>query len=242
MPALAPLPRDVDRGSAYHQEKNESAYRQLLVQGVLTLLLPTEDLENECLTSLFSQILSELVLGKSIAAKASEPWLIWEGITKLAEVLKSYISGSNPEAFVKRPTSNASHSAPNQVASRQKIYIRIHKSLEKMFLLLLHYSFLIFITVRHFINTCVASRALPYRSRSSFSVLDCHKSHSEQNSQLPQLSLKKPILTMKFWTCCAKLLDLETRMPWVKASLSMLQWAALTGPGKVGMTDGMIDK
>jgi len=53
---------------------------------------------------------------------------------------------------------------------------------------------------------------------------------------------KQPILKMKIWSCIGSLLDVEVRMPWLSASLSMLQWAALTGPGLLGNADGMIDK
>ena len=50
------------------------------------------------------------------------------------------------------------------------------------------------------------------------------------------------MLTMKIWTCASNLLDLDIRMPWLKATLSILQWFALQGPGELGYTDGMIDK
>jgi hypothetical protein len=53
---------------------------------------------------------------------------------------------------------------------------------------------------------------------------------------------KQPIVKMKMWSCAANLLDLDVRMPWLSATFSMLQHVALTGPGKLGSTDGMIDK
>ena len=74
-----------DASKALEQKENEAAYRQLLVHGVLAVLLPTEDLENSCLTALVGQIFSEMIIGNGIGGKASEPWLLWEGITKTAE-------------------------------------------------------------------------------------------------------------------------------------------------------------
>ena len=53
---------------------------------------------------------------------------------------------------------------------------------------------------------------------------------------------KQPIVKMKIWSCAANLLDLDARMPWLSATFSMLQHVALTGPGKLGNTDGTIDK
>jgi len=81
-PALSPVPSDA--AAAEEQAANESAYRQLLVEGVLAVLLPTEDLENPCLTALVGQVLSELIIGGVIARKLSEPWLIWELMASMA--------------------------------------------------------------------------------------------------------------------------------------------------------------
>ena len=53
---------------------------------------------------------------------------------------------------------------------------------------------------------------------------------------------KQPILKMKMWSCAAVLLDLSVRMPWLSAAISMVQWAAVAGPGEVGNTDGILDK
>jgi hypothetical protein len=53
---------------------------------------------------------------------------------------------------------------------------------------------------------------------------------------------KQAILKMKIWSCAAALIDLGVRMPWLSASISMLQWVAVTGPGEVGNTDGVLDK
>jgi hypothetical protein len=50
------------------------------------------------------------------------------------------------------------------------------------------------------------------------------------------------VLSMKIWACASNLLDLDCRMPWLSATLSMLQWFALQGPGELGYTDGTIDK
>ncbi|KOS18322.1 PXA domain protein 1 [Escovopsis weberi] len=73
LPALSPVPRADDPTTSALQDENETAYRQLLVQAVLAILLPTEDLENPYLTAIVSQILSELIIGNTVAKKASQP-------------------------------------------------------------------------------------------------------------------------------------------------------------------------
>lgn len=47
---------------------------------------------------------------------------------------------------------------------------------------------------------------------------------------------------MKLWSCAAQLTDLNLRMPWLLGFISMLHNGALTGPGKVGETDGVLDR
>ncbi|TLS26914.1 hypothetical protein PpBr36_05223 [Pyricularia pennisetigena] len=75
-PALSPTPSQDGTESEERLAENEAAYRHLLVQGVLAVLLPTEDLENPCLTALVGQIISELIIGGVVAKKASEPWML----------------------------------------------------------------------------------------------------------------------------------------------------------------------
>jgi hypothetical protein len=53
---------------------------------------------------------------------------------------------------------------------------------------------------------------------------------------------KQPIMKMKVWSCAASLLDIDVRMPWLSGIISMLQWVAVSGPGELGNTDGMVDK
>ena len=65
--------------------------------------------------------------------------------------------------------------------------------------------------------------------------------NSETLPQARKVS-KQPILMMKIWSCAALLLDFDVRMPWLSATISLLQWGAITGPGELGNTDGMVDK
>ena len=64
----------------------------------------------------------------------------------------------------------------------------------------------------------------------------------ETISKDKMVPLKQPIIMMKLWSCVSNLLDLDVRMPWLSGAVSMLQWGAITGPGEVGNTDGMLDK
>jgi PXA domain len=249
-PALFPVPGKNDPASVLIQKENEAAYRQLLVQGILAILLPTEDFQNDSLTSLVGQILSEMILGNGVGGKACEPWLIWEGITKIAEVIQTKLPESKARKRLARSLSEDKTSETLHSADQGKI--KSHRwTIQKTFWLILQYGFFAFTTVRFVIVIIAMSSSLPSRLHHSKKVLGTQPvaknmqppaSNMTASSESPNSPLKRPILSMKIWACASNLLDLDARMPWLSATLSMLQWFALQGLGELGYTDGMIDK
>ncbi|KAG0651821.1 hypothetical protein D0Z07_1312 [Hyphodiscus hymeniophilus] len=251
-PALSPVPDSTVQYAVQEQVENEAAYRQLLVQGVLAVLLPTEDLENDCLTALVGQIFSEMILGGGIGGKASEPWLLWEGITKIAEVIQAQLPKSKAQVRLDRSNSDLVNSAPSVISRKTGKGWKVAHSIQKTFWLVLQYVFVAFTAVRFMIISIATSSALPSRIAPSMKIIG--SAHSKDDVEPPSLTnttttskgrtppLKQPILKMKIWSCVSNLIDLEARMPWLYATISMLQWGAVAGPGKVGGTDGMIDK
>ncbi|KAI1000475.1 hypothetical protein K3495_g7717 [Podosphaera aphanis] len=241
-PALEPVPKNHGSIEAAQQLDNESVYRQLIVRGVLAILLPTEDLENDCLTGIVGQILSEII-GGAIGGKASEPWMLWEGITMLAETIKSQMPTSTVKVAEERVTATpmSDSGSRNETTNVQTAFVLI----QNLILLALQYLFFAFMAIRFIITTLGTSPSLPSRLGPETKAINPIKNlpdDTASSQRQQQLSLKKPILTMKVWTCVANLLELDVRMPWVKATLSMLQWQALTGPGKIGQTDAIIDR
>jgi hypothetical protein len=248
-PALSPVPGKNDPASVLIQKENEAAYRQLLVEGVLAILLPTEDFENDCLTSLVGQIISEMILGNGIGEKACEPWLLWEGITKIAEVIQAKLPGSKAQERINKSVENTTRAEPSSAGAAKNISPRW--SLQKAFWMIIQYGFFAFTTVRFIIVTIGTSSSLPSRLPlnkkmpgtgpvvEGFQPPSSNITKSSGNQSGP---LKNPMLAMKIWSCASNLLDLDIRMPWLTATLSMLQWFALQGPGEFGYTDGMIDK
>ena len=230
------------------QMENEAAYRQLLVQGVLAVLLPTEDLENDCLTALVGQIFSEMILGSGIGGKACEPWLLWEGITKAAEVIQTHLPKSKAQVRVERSNSDLRNSMPLNMSGGSTKHWRLGRSIQKTFWLILQYAFLAFTAVRFIIITLVTSSTLPSRTNTSGSgyskeyMEPPEPTDTNRPSKGRTVPLKQPVIKMKIWSCVSSVLDLGVRMPWLSATISMLQWGAITGPGEVGNTDGIIDK
>jgi hypothetical protein len=91
-PSLSPPPDGLysssSPGQLVEQQENERLYRHLLAQGVLAVLLPTEDLENVCLRTLVEDILSDLLLGNEVSGKICEGWFIWAAVSKAIQLAR----------------------------------------------------------------------------------------------------------------------------------------------------------
>jgi hypothetical protein len=55
-------------------------------------------------------------------------------------------------------------------------------------------------------------------------------------------STRVPILEFSVWSCASSLIELSSRMPWLSGFLSLLQHAAMNGPGHFGRLDGTLDR
>ncbi|KAK5627883.1 hypothetical protein RRF57_003598 [Xylaria bambusicola] len=247
LPALSPVPRVDDPASIQSQADNESAYRQLLVHGVLAVLLPTEDLENECLTSLVGQILSELVIGNLVAGKLSEPWLIWELLIMTTRLIH------------KRSDSNDSHN-PNKTKF-QDLYntstsANMNKrswSLQKTFWSIVNGIFLAIGMIRLAFSIGALSWSLPPRPKISIIRGGQEMTRDTQRKQPQSIrretaiearmqSERIAIVNFHIWQCIGDIFEVEARMPWLRGTVSMMQWIALNVPGRVAAVDGTLDR
>ncbi|KUI65058.1 PXA domain protein 1 [Cytospora mali] len=237
LPYLSPIPKLEKPGTIAEQADNETAYRQLLVQGVLAVLLPTEDLENECLTSLVGQIFSEIIIGGVVAKKISEPWMIWTGLTTLADVVRRG-----------KANTSGSRSTVNSAAGRGPKGF----SIQGLFWSIVHYLFVSTAILRVLVSTLANCRTLPSRGQTTPASKDDLIRHNDElqaantsppySVELPEEVTKTPIMAFGIWSTISKLLEMDRRMPWLCGSLSMAQWLAIAGPGRVAGYDGVIDR
>lgn len=261
-PALSPVPQESDPSSILEQLQNEAAWRQLLVQGVLAVLLPTEDLENGCLRVLVAEIFSEMILGGGISEKACEGWMLWELITKIAEVLDPRTAsnhGSNEEDAETTRHSNASRLEQfgllSSTTEAERGPIKPARSANRgvfskagLFWAVLQYAFLAFIAVRAVVVALATSSSLRARSMAGGNVPSpIENSSGSLHSRAEAAGLgiqpsKRPIVSMGVWSCASRLLELDARMPWLSGFVSLLHWGAVAGPGRVGDTDGVLDR
>lgn len=255
------MPLDGDPSTLLEQERNEEAWRQLLVQGVLAVLLPTEDLENGCLRALVAEIFAEMILGNGLSKKACEPWLLWDAITTVIEAIQ-------PHKFNK--TAVGSAHTPNTAASRLEQFGLLAASKEGVdgsrqiklkhqgsaafssasgvFWTCIQYMFLAFTAVRGVIFALATSSTLPSRSKTWLLPSESDRQGAiplTSRSETSSTSLSedhRPILCMTIWSMMGHLIELKTRMPWLFGLLTLFQHGALFGPLRVGDTDGALDR
>jgi hypothetical protein len=229
----------------------------------LALLLPTEDLKNGCLRALVAEIFAEMILGNGISGKACEGWVLWEGITRIAEVLQTDatkekdLQPDDPNieqslTRLERYGLLSSHEG-TEVNPKERLDAgqRRHKAsavyTSGAFWVIIQYAFLAFTAVRAVILSLATLSSLPSRSAS----IDQSCVEAGSQSQTPQadtvasrrpFETKRPVVSMSLWTCVAQLAELDVRMPWLLGFISMLHRGALVGPGRVGETDGVLDR
>ncbi|KAF5529455.1 hypothetical protein FMEXI_14142 [Fusarium mexicanum] len=230
LPHLAPVPHPDCPDTISDQKENEALYRQLLVQGVLAILLPTEDLENPCLTSLVEQIFSELIIGNIIANKASQPWMLYEGICITARVLRQ----RKDQGVVVAETQNDAGGPKVDVKGRRSWSVR------SMFLAVIQLGMLLVASLRFITTALVMASSLPARA----TPLDEKEALLDHDKSPPRSfdPVKAPILSCRVWTCLGNLFELSLRMPWLDGFLSLLQYGAVNGPGRIAGHDGPIDR
>ncbi|KAH8128675.1 PXA domain-containing protein [Trichoderma asperelloides] len=241
LPFLSPVPRADDASSVKLQKENEATYRQLLVQAVLAILLPTEDLENPCLTALVEQILSELIIGNVIAGKASQPWLLFEAICIAARSLDEQKARAKTRIVSGKDEPSPSLSALGQDAEKSPKW-----TAQGVFVLVIHLSILLFNAVRFMVVTLADSISLPPRTaihldeEAADPTLDDKQPSPPTDTNVSQA--KVPVLAYKLWTCFGNLIELEERKPWLGGFISLLQTAAVNGPWRIAGLDGPLDR
>ncbi|KZM24817.1 uncharacterized protein EKO05_0003506 [Ascochyta rabiei] len=262
-PALSPVPIDAVPSTHVEQRESESAWRQLIIQGVLAVLLPTDDLKNGCLRSLVAEIFAEMILGNGISGKACEGWLLLEAIGRIADILQTdHLGEEDPssseraadedlsrlERFGLLPSQAEEGSGPTKLpvvdGGRHE---STATSASGLFWLVVQYAFLACTALRAVILTIATSSSLPSRSLASgpTPIEESRQSHlpeAEYQASTRLLAAKRPILSMKLWSCAAQFVELDVRMPWLTGFVSILHCGALFGPGRVGDTDGVLDR
>ena len=253
-PALSPGTDPNSTEPSPEQVQNEAVYRQLLVQGALAILLPTEDLENVSLRTLVGDTVADLVLGQAIAEKVCEGWFLHEAIAKVVDIIRARIepkaSGeelhqdtrSRLEQFglLSNKATDVSHYSSKSRQSRPSA----------LFWQAMQWIYMGSIFVRFILVGMFQSRRLPARSvhvPCSASSPIRTKAASDRSAASPPTSTEdnpwpRPVLSYSIFELISTLLDLSARMPWLASSFAFVENVLSSGAGRLGSTNSTLDK
>ncbi|PWY72398.1 hypothetical protein BO70DRAFT_399275 [Aspergillus heteromorphus CBS 117.55] len=236
-PGLSPVPDPSEAQAIAQQQANESVYRQLLVQGVLAVLLPSEDLENACVRALVGDIMADLVLGNAVAGKISEGWFLWESITKVINMAgrEEPEGDAAPAAGVRQRSqlheygllsSREEHtSSPTQVPVPDWVWQ------------VLQYGYMVYVTLRFIVIGLFRVASAP---PATSSLTSCPPTSAV--NEAPTTPRKRPVLNYRLPGMLSQLMDIPRRMPWLGGFLALIQYLILAGPGRLGDTDSVLDR
>ena len=244
-PALSPVPDPSSETLTAQQSRNEVDYRQLLVQGALAVLLPTEDLENACLRTLVTDVVAEMILGKSIGGRVCEGWFVWTSITKLVEevqaLLKPRTTGKEIEVDTRSRLEKFGLLSERGEGTRPASIGR-RSTFSEIVWRVLQYGYLTFISLQFVIVGLFAAWSEPRRSWwSKKAAVD---SPMVQSREAPAVALR-PLLDFKIFSLVSSLMDLSFRMPWLSGSVALMQHHLIQSRFsllRVGAVDGLLDQ
>ncbi|KAI5205831.1 hypothetical protein E4T39_02952 [Aureobasidium subglaciale] len=241
------VPSEPESLASLDQAENEAVWRQLLIQGVLSHLLPPEDLNNPPLKILVTEIFAELIIGRGVCGNICEGWFVWDVVTKVLAILRP------PELDVQQQLP----ASPNRLekfglladdsddGDETLIVTRQNPmdTLSGVFWQVLQYAFLAFTTIRVFLTALSDAASLPPRANSkeesTRGELDDSGSIRQQSTHD---STTRPILGMSLWSCCSHLLSLDLQMPWLTTMGAYIQWLLICSSWKVGYTNSRLDR
>jgi hypothetical protein len=247
--ALSPLPFDDQSRQA--QQENESDWCQALVNGVLPLLLPPEDLSNPCLDVLVSEIFSNLILRNTVLGRVAEPWLLWEGVTKAIRSLTAGTAmpletpASLPQSKLEQFGLLANADTMTQ-GSTHTTRTGQSRTVVAAFWSALDYAALLWTLLRALVIALMHASTLPSRPgvtgqrQQDFVATNVDAALSDTH---PSMDPKPPaFIQMSVWNCLGRLLMVQQRMPWLAGFLSLTQWLSLNAFGGLASTNSAIDR
>lgn len=252
-PALSPIPNPGEEYTVVDQVKHEMAYRQLLVQGALAVLLPTEDLENNFLRTLVADVIGETILGNSIGGKATEGWFIWGNIIRIVDVVKAQIETKASDQQEMEPDGRSrlekygllSEKGPSPNSTKQAV--RWMDS--RLFRQMVQYLYLTFLVIRFLVLGLVLGLVATYTpsAQSSDSSLESRPVQGVDETRPMTKTMEapknaRPILDFKIFSLVSVVLNMPVRMPWLTGSLSLLQHQLINGPLRLGGTNGLLNQ
>lgn len=229
-------------------EHCECAYRQLLVQGALAVLLPTEDLQNGPLRTLVNDVVADLIIGQAIANKVCQAWFLHDAITKVVAAINSTMrpkvdgtelhddAKSRLEKFGLLSSQHKSNDlySPNFNQSRVATW----------FWRFLHYAYIAFLLMRSVWTEFQSIRTHPemHRRLLPSSPRVGTTLQAELHGPNQEGSNLQPVLSFSIFSLTSTFLKMAERMPWMEGIINFWQHILLNGPGHIMQYDSLIDR
>lgn len=238
-----------DGRSALIDHSDEEAWCQCLVDAIVPLVLPPEDLVNPCLRVLVCEVFTGTIVHNAILKRTCEPWLLWEGATKLIYTLQPHTRpqtgttttvdrletfgllssvSSDTTGLYSRHQSRLSTASLVFWATLQSIAV-LGALLQGFFLAVLHLS-------PHDRRTTGMQPSTGPNLQFSLGL------KVEGLSKISVAEPPKALISMHIWTFVNEIMSLQHRMPWLAVLVSLLRWLGLEGPGKLSRTNGLLDR
>lgn len=247
-PSLGPPPSHNVSSNSPSQAQNEEAYRQLLVQGSLAILLPTEDLQNGPLRVLVGDIVADLILGQALAGKVCEGWFIHDAINRFATVLNDKVRPKATGDELREDAKNrlekfgllASESDSQHHHSSSKNQSKISAWTWRI----MQYGYLLYLFLRYVLKELQCVRQHPRRRQLARILPSTPTLSKAGESSTPSLDDQQPrsVLAFGVYALISTLLKLADRMPWLVSIFVFMQHLLLAGVGRLAEFDSTLDR
>lgn len=239
-------PPQVDADAAFR------SYRHLLAQGLLAVLLPPGDLRNPCLRALVSEVSADLVIGNFIGARFSESVFIYDMIRRVADIIQPR-SGHHRWAIdiTNEPQDRLSRFGllvkSDPTTSGRTVLCNLCEILS----LVCQYALLAITVLRAAIRIFMAAPSLTSRRthvyRDSVKGTPAMPENSSNPSieadwSTPSTDKIQPIIDYAAWPAIADIACLESRVPWVLGSVTLLHQLLSRATISFGELDGRLDR
>lgn len=247
-PALSPLPTDLEPSVVQHQAENERDYRQLLVQGVLAILLPTDDLQNGALRVLVGDIIADLIIGQAVAGKVCEGWFLHDAISKVTAIVSDKVhpkvSGSEIRDDAENRLEKFGLLSHNSKFQHGHSSTRDQSQIVDWFWRLMQYGYLVYLFLIYVVKEVQFVHRKPKRQH--YVGASPSASMLAEKSHMPSTSHKdpspRPVLAYGLYSLLSTLLQMAERMPWMTGILAFWQETLLHRFGRVGQPNSILDR
>lgn len=251
-PALAPLANEQNQTLISDQQQSYSAYVRLLAQGIIAVVLPTEDLQNPCLRALVSEVSADLIIGNFVGNRICQSMFLFDSIRKATTAAQNRLKISD-WAFdiVEEPKDRLSSfgliSSQNKIESRP----RHRTSVPQLISIVAHYCLLAFSVIRGLVKILATSPNLPNRQTMAWygrsqngpvtpiTFTTSAYVAGDDDRSIPHMT---PVMSYRFWSASGSLASFSLRMPWLSGMVSLIQFFLVNGRGKFGRANSVLDR